>query len=87
MLRPNGKSGFSRPFSELVELEKDGCRPSLVFSPMMVEDARRLLVSNLDLMHLTVASGPVANFHPDKDGHHPFPGAPERPAHSRLRCA
>ena len=47
---------------------------------MMVEDARRLLISNLDLMHLTVASGPVVNFPPDEAiGRHPFPGAPERP--------
>lgn len=79
--RPNGQaSGFRRPFSELAPLERDGLRPSLVFSPMMVEDARRLLISNLDLMPLTVASGPVVNFKPDEaSGRHPFPGAPERP--------
>src|SRR5262249_52748846 len=29
--------------------ERDGWKPSLVFTPMLVEDGRRLLISNLDL--------------------------------------
>jgi hypothetical protein len=33
--------------------EQEGWRPSLVFSPMIVEDGRRLLISNLDLSWLT----------------------------------
>ena len=40
----------------------DGTRPSLVFSPMLVEDARRLLISNLDLTDLTWTSGDVLAF-------------------------
>ncbi len=37
------------PFTSLREGEKAGWRPSLVFSPMLVEDGRRLFISNLDL--------------------------------------
>jgi hypothetical protein len=33
--------------------EAAGWRPSLIFSPMIVEDGRRLLISNLDLADLT----------------------------------
>lgn len=39
--------------------ESEGWRPSLVFSPMLVEDGRRLIVSNLDLGPLT-SSAPSA---------------------------
>jgi hypothetical protein len=46
---------MQRSFRELIADEKAGRRPSLVFSPMMVEDARRLIVSNLDLHDLTEA--------------------------------
>ena len=38
--------------------EREGWRPSLLFSPMLVEDGRRLLISNLDLDFLTVAQTP-----------------------------
>lgn len=37
------------PLSELRPLEAAGRVPSLIFSPMIVEDGRRLLISNLDL--------------------------------------
>ena len=37
------------PFSSLKPLEEKGEIPSLIFSPMTVEDGRRLLISNLDL--------------------------------------
>src|SRR5439155_15271781 len=37
------------PFSTLAVGEREGWRPSLVFTPTLVEDGRRLLVSNLDL--------------------------------------
>jgi predicted acylesterase/phospholipase RssA len=37
--------------------EKEGWRPSLVFSPMLVEDGRRLLISNLDLKSITESGG------------------------------
>lgn len=61
-LRAAGKrlSPFNRTFADLYELEAQGLRPSLIFSPMLVEDSRRLLVSNLDLGNLAVAVGPVA---------------------------
>ncbi|HKB01105.1 MAG TPA: patatin-like phospholipase family protein [Gemmataceae bacterium] len=38
-------------FEQLAEREKAGWCPSLAFSPMMVEDGRRLLISNLDLRY------------------------------------
>jgi len=41
------------PIRELRASEQDGTWPSLVFSPMLVEDGRRLLVSNLDLQCAT----------------------------------
>jgi hypothetical protein len=53
-------SPFNRTFADLYPLEAEGLRPSLVFSPMLMEDSRRLLVSNLDLGRLAVAVGPVA---------------------------
>lgn len=40
---------LDRTFDELKKGESQGWLPSLVFSPMLVEDGRRLLVSNLDL--------------------------------------
>jgi hypothetical protein len=39
-------------FDNLAEGEVAGWRPSLVFTPMLVEDGRRLLISNLDLKPL-----------------------------------
>jgi hypothetical protein len=47
------------PFRALAEGEAQGWRPSLVYAPMLVEDGRRLVVSNLDLSPLTEASGPA----------------------------
>jgi hypothetical protein len=49
------KGLMARTFWELREGEAQGWRPSLVYSPMVVEDGRRLLVSNLDLSALTVS--------------------------------
>jgi hypothetical protein len=40
-------------FADLSPGEKEGWRPSLVVSPVIVEDGRRLLISNLDLEPLT----------------------------------
>ena len=40
-------------FADLWAGEKEGWRPSLVVSPVIVEDGRRLLISNLDLEALT----------------------------------
>ena len=61
-IRESGRrlSPFNRTFAELYKLEAQGLRPSLIFSPMLVEDSRRLLVTNLDLGSLAVAVGPVA---------------------------
>jgi hypothetical protein len=61
-LRAEGRrlSPFNRTFSDLQELEAQGLRPSMIYSPMLVEDSRRLLISNLDLGKLAVAVGPVA---------------------------
>jgi Patatin-like phospholipase len=44
-------------FSRLLDAERQGQIPSLVFSPMLVEDGRRLLISNLDLDDLTTIDG------------------------------
>jgi hypothetical protein len=38
---------------ELRAAERDGRLPSLVFSPLIVEDGRRLIISNLDLSPIT----------------------------------
>jgi hypothetical protein len=45
------------PFQALRDGETAGWRPSLVFSPMLVEDGRRLLISNLDLEQVAQAQG------------------------------
>lgn len=57
-------SPFARPVRESKEAEEKGLRPALVFSPMLVEDSKRLLISNLDLGRLSfpralAAGGPL----------------------------
>ncbi|MEY4510029.1 MAG: hypothetical protein RLZZ450_2151 [Pseudomonadota bacterium] len=47
--RQNLGPSFVTNFGALAERERRGELPSLVFSPMLVEDGRRLLISNLDL--------------------------------------
>ena len=49
------REGFT--FGQLAGEERLGNVPSLVFSPMLLEDGRRLLFSNLELQPLTVACG------------------------------
>jgi hypothetical protein len=49
------RSPLEKSFFELREAEREGLRPSLVFSPMLVEDSRRLIISNLDLDDLTMS--------------------------------
>src|SRR5215472_1989256 len=44
---------LSTPLAKLAEQEARGEWPFLVFSPMLVEDGRRLIVSNLDLSSVT----------------------------------
>jgi hypothetical protein len=54
----NSDGRMAVPFRALAAGEAEGWRPSLVYTPMMVEDGRRLVVSNLDLGALTEALGP-----------------------------
>jgi hypothetical protein len=49
------RSALEKSFAELRPTEAEGLRPSLVFSPMLVEDSRRLIISNLDLDRLTMS--------------------------------
>src|SRR5262249_54432854 len=74
-------SPFQRPFLALKDLEREGSRPSLIFSPMLVEDARRLLISNLDLLDLTWTFGDVCNFSSFKD-YSGIRDSPDRPGYS-----
>jgi hypothetical protein len=46
-------SPLGRPLQSYAADERLGWRPSLAFTPMMVEDGRRLLISNLDLAFAT----------------------------------
>jgi hypothetical protein len=59
---------LGRTFGDLRQGEAEGWLPSLVYSPMLVEDGRRLLVSNLDLSALTSseASSLVVERHGDE---------------------
>ncbi|SIO59461.1 Patatin-like phospholipase [Singulisphaera sp. GP187] len=45
------------PFADLRNDEGAGRLPSLIFSPMTVDDGRRLLISNLDLRRLDTPTG------------------------------
>ena len=47
------------PFSTLREAERSGLIPSLVFSPMTVDDGRRLLISNLDFRFKRIPDDPL----------------------------
>ena len=46
-------SPLGRPLQSYAADERLGWRPTLVYTPMMVEDGRRLLISNLDLAFAT----------------------------------
>ncbi|HEV3310495.1 MAG TPA: patatin-like phospholipase family protein, partial [Chloroflexota bacterium] len=53
--RPKGKKATSpleSPHAALAPFEQSALIPSIIYSPMLVEDARRLLISNLDLSAL-----------------------------------
>ncbi len=54
---PDSKSPFERPLRGFAADELLGRRPSLIFTPMMVEDGRRLLISNLDMSFATRSLG------------------------------
>jgi hypothetical protein len=49
---------LSKTVRELQAGEREGWRPSLVLSPMIVEDGRRLFISNLDLENLATEATP-----------------------------
>lgn len=53
-------------FEKLAERERAGWCPSLAFSPMMIEDGRRLLVSNLDLRYPASNDGHLLAYDPDR---------------------
>lgn len=46
-----------QPLAQLAPGEREGWRPSLIFSPMIVETGQRLLISNLDLGFLCGEAG------------------------------
>ncbi len=50
-------------FSDLRPLEEKGELPSMIFSPMTVDDGRRLLISNLDLVQIDAAAPPTSRPH------------------------
>jgi hypothetical protein len=52
--------GFS--IQSLLCLEQAGKIPSMILSPMIVEDGRRLLISNLDLWDMTLVKGSALTF-------------------------
>ncbi|MCE9566139.1 MAG: patatin-like phospholipase family protein [Planctomycetes bacterium] len=56
------RSPLEKSFAELHALEAEAKRPSLLFSPMLVEDSRRVLISNLDVSSLTQAVCPSLNY-------------------------
>lgn len=56
--RAGAHGGVVSTFGELLPGERAGWRPTLVYSPMLVEDSRRLLVSNMDLGFLTTTFAP-----------------------------
>jgi hypothetical protein len=58
VLRKNLPEAFDKTFGDLAPGEAAGWRPSLVYTPMLAEDGRRLVVSNLDLDFMLVQEGP-----------------------------
>ncbi len=64
-LKPGERPPFRTTFAELMPAERDGVAPSLIYSPLLVEDARRVLVSNLDLGDLTAEFAPTLAAGPD----------------------
>lgn len=67
---PQFESPLTRTFERMRADEAAAKCPSLLFSPMLVEDCRRALITNLDVSGLTDAyceslNPPVAGRHPD----------------------
>jgi hypothetical protein len=59
---------LGRSFQQLRDSERDGWRPSLVFTPMTIEDSRRLVISNLDLRYAISNDGAVLTSQPSFQG-------------------
>jgi hypothetical protein len=59
---------LDQPLHGLAKGEQEGWRPILVFSPMMVEDGRRLLISNEPLGYLTDTVWPSLD-NPNQQSH------------------
>jgi hypothetical protein len=59
------KVAFGRSLGSLNAGEEAGWRPSLLFTPMMIEDGRRLIVSNRSLHYMTTAAGNMLTYEPD----------------------
>jgi hypothetical protein len=75
----SGTAALDVTFAELREDERTGRRPSLVFTPMMIEDGRRLLVSNLDLRWVISNDGYAI-----PSGPPPGEGTPASPGKARA---
>jgi hypothetical protein len=74
---------LGQPFAALAAGEKEGWRPSLIVSPMIIEDGRRLLISNLELGDLSTI--PVAS--PSLQALQYFGHIESRPGALRLSTA
>jgi hypothetical protein len=53
-----------RPVSALADSEARGDLPSLVISPMVVETGRRMLISNLELSHISITRPELGDMSP-----------------------
>jgi hypothetical protein len=72
-----GQGALDVRFDDLRQDERMGKRPSLVFTPMMIEDGRRLIISNLDLRWVISNDGRCIPSHtPPGEGTPANPGGP-----------
>ncbi|MFO0847145.1 MAG: hypothetical protein U0871_01110 [Gemmataceae bacterium] len=71
------RRAFGQTFSDLAPGEEAGWRPPLVYSPMTVEDGRRLVISNRHLHPLTVSAGNLLTQEAGQAGDRPPPSGPD----------
>jgi hypothetical protein len=57
---------LAESFASLLPGEREGWRPSLALTPMIVDDGRRLVISNLELEPLLRSGGPLLSPSPGK---------------------
>ena len=62
--RRGDPSPWRTTFADLLPAERLGLAPSLIFAPFLVEDGRRLLISNLDLGGIAAESAPTLTLTP-----------------------